>query len=142
MMLAPRPEPSPQALESPLVTTPSNPWGDERKNHQLRLRGQRPGRRQARRLSRRFARVGVETPPRRLRELLAGAPAAERELTDLNFAIIATRINREKRVAKFEQLKRRGTRSLMFAGLFLVVLNFLFCLAYVFVDLTQLAVPP
>ncbi len=101
------------------------------------MRGQILGRRQARRLSRRFARVGVETPPKRLRELLAGAPAAADELTDVNFAIIATRIDREKRIAKFKHLKRRGTRSLMFAGLVLVVLNFLFCVAYLLIDLTQ-----
>ncbi|WP_079220097.1 hypothetical protein [Mycobacterium intermedium] len=123
--------------------TPSNSWGDERRNlsHQLPVRGQILGRRQARRLCRRFACVGVHTQPRRLQELLAGAPAAERELTNVNFAIIATHLCREQRSAKIKRMKRRGTRALMFAGLLLVVLNFLFCLAYLFVDLTQQASP-
>lgn len=129
-------------LESRLVTT-SNSWGDERRNlsHQLQVRGQILGRRQARRLSRRFACVGVQTPPRRLQQLLAGAPAAESELTDINFAIIATQFHRDQRAARVKRLRRRGSRSLMFAGLLLVVLNFLFCLAYLFVDLTQQATP-
>jgi hypothetical protein len=99
------------------------------------------GRRRARRLSRRFARVGVETPPKRLQEIVAGAPAADDEVTDVNFALITTQINREERAAKFNRLKRRGTRSLIFAGLVLVVLNFLFCIAYVLLNLAQQGSP-
>ncbi|GAB7143175.1 hypothetical protein LRC484719_17630 [Mycobacterium riyadhense] len=68
-------------------------------------------------------------------------PASACELTDVNFAFIATRLLHEKRVAKFNQLKRRSTRSAIFAGLVLVVLNFLFCMAYVFVNLTQQSSP-
>ena len=46
-----------------------------------------------------------------------------------------------ERAAKFKRLKRRGTRSLLFAGLVLVVLNFLFCVAYVLLNLAQQAAP-
>jgi hypothetical protein len=95
------------------------------------------GRRRARRLSQRFARVGVETPPERLQEIVAGVPAADDEVTDVNFALIATQINREERAAKIKRLRRRGTRSLLFAGLVLVVLNFLFCIAYLLLNLTE-----
>lgn len=95
------------------------------------------GRRGARRLSKHFARVGVETPPERLQEIVAGAPAADDEVTDVNFALIATQINREERVAKFKRLKRQGINSLIFAGLILVVLNFLFCVAYLLLNLTE-----
>ncbi|BBX98870.1 hypothetical protein [Mycobacterium lacus] len=125
------------------MTTPSNPWGGERGklSHRLQMRGQPLGRRRARRLCRRFARVGVETPPGRLQAILAGAPAAENELTDVKFALIATQLNHEKRVATFKRLQRRGTRSLIFVGLFLVMLNFLFCLAYALLNLTQQAPP-
>ena len=55
--------------------------------------------------------------------------------------LIAIELNREARVAKFKRLKRRGTRSLMFAGLVLVVLNFLFCVAYVLLNLAQQTTP-
>ncbi len=73
--------------------------------------------------------------------MLAGAPIADDEVTDVNFALIAIQIDREARAAKFKRLKRRGTRSLMFAGLVLVVLNFLFCVAYVLLNLAQQAIP-
>jgi hypothetical protein len=99
------------------------------------------GHRRARRLCQRFARVGVHTGPERLRAMLAGVPVARREVTDVNFALIAMQLNREARGAKLKRLKRRGTRSLMFVGLVLVVLNFLFCLAYVLLNLAQQATP-
>ena len=73
--------------------------------------------------------------------MLAGVPVADAEVTDVNFALIAMRLNREARAAKFKRLKRQGTRSLLFAGLVLVVLNFLFCVAYVLLNLTQQATP-
>jgi hypothetical protein len=101
------------------------------------MRGHKLGRRRARRLCRSFACVGVDTSPRRLQEILAGAPAPESELTDVNFALIATQLNDEKRVCRLKDLKRRGTRSLIFAALFLVMLNFLFCMAYVLLNLTE-----
>ncbi|HUH71099.1 MAG TPA: hypothetical protein VLZ05_20840 [Mycobacterium sp.] len=124
------------------MTTPSNPWGDERRQlSQLQMRYQALGRRRARRLCQRFAGVGVQIAPERLREMLAGVPVADDEVTDVNFALIAIQINREARIAKFKRLKRRGTRSLMFAGLVLVVLHFLFCIAYVVLNLAQQATP-
>lgn len=123
----------------PAVTTPSNHWGDERRklSHQPPVRGQILGRRQARRLSQHFARVGVEAPPKRLQEMLLGAPAADEEWTDVKFALIVTQLNHEKRVAKFHRLQRRATHSLICLGLVLVALNFLICLAYILFSLTQ-----
>jgi hypothetical protein len=73
--------------------------------------------------------------------MVAGVPVADDEVTDVNFALIALRLNRETRAAKFKRFKRRGSRSLLFAGLILVVLNFLFCLAYVLLNLAQQATP-
>jgi len=69
--------------------------------------------------------------------MLAGVPGADDEVTDVRFALIASQINRETRAAKVKRLQRRGTRSLLFAGLILVVLNFLFCIAYVLLNLAQ-----
>ncbi|QUR69508.1 hypothetical protein [Mycobacterium spongiae] len=101
------------------------------------MRGKLPGRTRARRLSRSFAHVGVQLPPQRIREVLAGAPAPEPEFFDLNFAFIATQINHEKRVARFKRLRHNGIRSLIFVGLVLVVLNFLVCIAYLLLNLAQ-----
>ena len=123
--------------------TPSNPWGNDggQLSQRFQLRNQALSRRQARRLSRRFSRVGVDTPPERLRQMLAGVPVAAGEATDLNFAVIATRLRREQLSAKFKRLKRRGARSLLFIGLVLVTLNFLFCMAYALFSLTLEAAP-
>jgi hypothetical protein len=99
------------------------------------------GRRQARRLSRRFGRVGVTTPPERLQLMLAGAPAMSAEVADFNFALIAAQLKREQFGAKVRRMKRRGTRSLIFVGLVLVTLNFLFCMAYALFSMTLAASP-
>ena len=73
--------------------------------------------------------------------MLAGAPAARAEGADFNFALIATQLKREQFVAKVRRLKRRGARSLIFVGLVLVTLNFLFCMAYALFSLTLEASP-
>jgi hypothetical protein len=123
--------------------TPSNPWRNDRGqlSQRFQLRNQVLSRRQARQLSRRFARVGVNSPPERLRQMLAGVPFAAAEVADVNFAFIATQLRREQLRAKFKRLKRRGTRSLLFVGLVLITLNFLFCMAYALFSLTLEAAP-
>jgi hypothetical protein len=73
--------------------------------------------------------------------MLAGLPVAAGEVTDVNFALIAIQLKREQLIAKFERLKRRGARSLIFVGLVLVTLNFLLCMAYALFSLT-LEAPP
>jgi hypothetical protein len=103
------------------------------------MRYQIVGQRRARRMCRSFADVGVDTGPVRLQQMLAGMPVSDDEVTDVNFALIATQIKRDERSAKLKQLQRQGTRSLMFAGMILLVLNFLFCLAYVMLNLTDQA---
>lgn len=121
------------------MTTPSNPYRNERRqlSHQLQMRGHGLGRRQARRLSRRFAVVGVDIQPTRLQQLIIGSPVAGKEMVDVNFALIAMQFNREKRVAKSTHLKRRCNHAIICTGLMLVALNFLFCVAYLFFSLTQ-----
>jgi hypothetical protein len=73
--------------------------------------------------------------------MLSGMPVAADEATDVHFALIAIQFNREESAAKIRDLKRRGIRSLMFAGLVLVVLNFLLCVAYLLLNLAQQATP-
>jgi hypothetical protein len=81
----------------------------------------------------------VDAAPYRLQQLVAGAPVPDDEVTDVHFALIATQIKRDERSAKFGRLQRRGTRLLLFLGLVLVMLNFLCCVAYLLVSLTQQA---
>ena len=89
-------------------------------------------RRQARRLSRRFDGVGVVIPATRLRQLAAGARAGDAELTDVSFALAATEIQREQRLARLKRSQRRAVRWLIVAGLVLLLLNALLCMAYLF----------
>lgn len=88
-----------------------------------------------------FERVGVRTAPDRVQEMLAGAPLAADEVVDVNFALIALRFDRETRAARYKRLKRQGTRSMLFAGLVLVVLNLLMCMAYVLLNLAEQGTP-
>lgn len=74
--------------------------------------------------------------------MLEGAPLAAHELMNVNFALIAIRLDRELRAARYKRLRQRGTRSLMFAGLVMVVLNFLVCMAYLLLlNLTEQSAP-
>ena len=86
--------------------------------------------------------MGVRTSPQRLRQLSAGAPAADDELANLNFAWIATRIAGESRVSVRRRRYSAGARSLIFVGLVLVALNFLICTAYLMLSLTEQLPPP
>jgi hypothetical protein len=125
------------------MTNRSHPCGNERGrlSHQLDMRGEVLGRRRARRLCHRFARVGIETSPDRLRAMAAGAPVAASEEADVRFALIAAEIDREDRITKYKQLRREGTRSLLIAGMTLLALNFLLCAAYALLNLAQQSAP-
>ncbi|ORB16305.1 hypothetical protein BST37_07060 [Mycobacterium noviomagense] len=119
------------------MTIPANLWTDERgrRRHRLPGRDQVLSRRRARQMSRRFADVGVGIPAVRLQAIAAGAPAASSELVDVQFALAASQIQREERVAKFHRTRRRGIQCLLVAGLILAALNLLLCMAYVFISL-------
>lgn len=120
-----------------------SPWGNERGklSHQLDMNGEVLGRRHARRLCHRFARVGVETSPARLRAMLAGAPCPASEEANVRFALIAAELDREARCAKYRQMRRDGARSLLIAGMTLLALNFLLCAAYALLNLAQQSSP-
>jgi hypothetical protein len=92
-------------------------------------------RRQARRLSRRFDGVGVAIPAMRLQQIAAGASAGDDELTDVSFALTATELQREERHAKLKRSQRRAVRWLIVAGLTLLLLNSLLCMAYLLLSL-------
>ena len=86
-------------------------------------------------MSRQFGDVGVAIPATRLRQIAAGACAGDDELTDVSFAIAATEIQHEQRLARLKRNQRRVVRWLIVAGLVLLLLNSLLCMAYLFFSL-------
>jgi hypothetical protein len=86
-------------------------------------------------MSRRFAGVGVKIPAARLRQITAGAPCASDEFVDVNFALAATAMKREQRLARVKRSQRRVTRWLLVAGLVLAALNVLVCMGLAFISL-------
>ena len=110
----------------PLVTSPSQ---------RILMQDRALTRGQARRLSRQFGDVGVAIPATRLRQIAAGACAGDDELMDVSFAIAATEIQQEQRLARLKRNQRRVVRWLIVAGLVLLLLNSLLCMAYLFFSL-------
>lgn len=98
-------------------------------------------RRQARRLSRRFGGVGVAIPAMRLQQIAAGASAGDDEWTDVSFALTATELQREERIAKLKRIRRRVVRWLIFAGLVLLAMHSLLIVAYLVFTLALHAFP-
>lgn len=86
-------------------------------------------------MSRRFADVGVCIPAARLREITAGAPFRCNESVDVNFALAATEIKREQRLARARRARYRAIHALIVAGLVLAALNLLICIGYAFISL-------
>ncbi|ORV45506.1 hypothetical protein AWC02_13095 [Mycolicibacter engbaekii] len=86
-------------------------------------------------MSRRFAAVGVRIPPARLREMAVGAPLASRESVDVAFALAATELQHEQRLARARRNRRRVMNALIMAGLMIAALNLLICMGYVFISL-------
>lgn len=127
------------AAEFDFVTTPWNPLMDEWASRQRRVRSthQVLSRRHARRMSRSFAGVGVAILPARLRQIAAGAAFANGELTQVEFALIATSIQRERRHTKFQRLRRRCIQWLLVAGLILAALNLLITMLYIMLSVTN-----
>jgi hypothetical protein len=119
------------------MTTPSNLWGDEwgRAPRRLPAVDQMLSRRRARRMSRRFAGVGVGIAAARLQEIAAGGLVAPDEMVDVDFALAAIEIKRADRLAKIKRNQRRSIQWLIVAGMVLTALNLLVCMAYVFVTL-------
>jgi len=94
-----------------------------------------------RRLSRRFAMVGVDIPATRLRQIADGDPATESELVDVGFALVATASLAEDRRVKRGRARRRALHWAVVAGALVVALNLLACLGFVLYLLAQQAHP-
>lgn len=119
------------------MTISSDPWGNRsaRTSHGFQVRDQVLSRRRARRMSRRFAGVGVGISATRLQEIAAGAPFVPDELMDFNFALAATGIEQEVRLAKSKRRRRQVIHWLIVTGMVLAALNLLLCMTYLFVIL-------
>ena len=92
-------------------------------------------------MSRHFAGVGVGIPAARLREIASGAPVDSDEWVDVMFGLAASEIKREERLAKIARSRRRGTHWLIVAGMGLVALNALLCMACALFAFMQHASP-
>lgn len=92
-------------------------------------------------MSRRFADVGVCISTARLREITAGAPFRCNESVDVNFALAATAIKREQRLARAKRTRHRAVHGLIVAGLILAALNLLICIGYAFISLALHELP-
>ena len=109
------------------MTAPSHPI----------LAGRKFSRRRLRRLSRRFAGVGVDVSAARLAEIAAGHPASEDEMIDVAFAETATRIRVEQRRAKQGRAKRRCVHSAVVVGGTVVALTVLIGLGLAFILMAE-----
>ena len=94
-----------------------------------------------RRLSRRFATVGVVIPAALLRQIADGDPATESELVDVSFALVATATLAADRRAIRSRARRRCLYWLVVTGALLTALNLLACLGFVLYLLAQQAHP-
>jgi len=92
-------------------------------------------------MSRHFAGVGVGIPAARLREIASGAPVDSDEWVDVIFGLTASEIKREERSAKIARSRRRGTHWLIVAGMVLVALNALLCMACALLTFMEHASP-
>ncbi len=124
------------------MTARSHPWSDQpwsdqwqRPPHRLHVQGELLDRWWARRMSRRFADVGVTIPAARLREITAGAPFGSDEAIEVNFALAATEIKRQQRRARVKRTRNRAMHWLIVAGLVVAALNLLICMGYIFISL-------
>ncbi|MGV0743752.1 hypothetical protein [Mycolicibacterium sp. XJ870] len=79
-------------------------------------------------MSRRFAGVGVAITAARLREIAAGAPASDAELTNVEFGVMACELMHDKHLAKIERGKRSCTMCLVVVGMSLVMFSSLLCI--------------
>lgn len=86
-------------------------------------------------MSRRFAGVGVRIPPGRLREMALGAPLASEESVDYAFALAATEIKQEQRLARARRNRQRLMNALVVAGVMIASLNLLICMGYLVISL-------
>ena len=73
----------------------------------------------------------------RLREIASGAPVDTDEWVDVIFGLTASEIKHEQRVATFARARRRGMHWLIVAGMVVVGLNMLVCMALALFMLTQ-----
>ncbi len=107
----------------------------------LGFAGRPVGRRRLRRLSRRFAGVGVHVPPDRLAAIAAGQPASDDELFNVAFAETATLFRCEQRRARRCRMKRRGVHAAIVFAAMVLALAAVLCLGSVFFLLAVHATP-
>ena len=90
-------------------TTPAHFTSSLRKAHVI-VTGKSLTPRQARRMSRDFARVGVDMSAERLRDISAGAAAGDDEWADIEFALVASGSRDQEHQERLDRLDQRTRR--------------------------------
>ncbi|MDR3659587.1 MAG: hypothetical protein P4L86_04095 [Mycobacterium sp.] len=91
----------------------------------------------ARRMSRRFAAVGVLIDPGRLQQIAAGADTIGNEYIDVTFAMVAMTYAVDNRSAKRARARRQTTRGLLVAGMVVLSLCMLIAMAVAILSMVQ-----
>ncbi|WP_238390574.1 MULTISPECIES: hypothetical protein [unclassified Mycolicibacterium] len=86
-------------------------------------------------MSRRFAGVGVGIAAARLREIASGAPAADAELADVEFAFVAGELMHDERLAKLQRGKRLCMTGLVVVCMGLIIFSSLLCMVVLLLSL-------
>ncbi|MDV3125796.1 hypothetical protein M1247_12785 [Mycobacterium sp. 21AC1] len=92
-------------------------------------------------MSRRFSGVGVCIAAARLREIAAGAPAADTELANVEFAVLASELRHDEQVAAVKRYKRQCVRWLVVAVVCLAMLGSLICITWLQLSLAMHTAP-
>ncbi|MDH6244112.1 hypothetical protein [Mycobacterium sp. OTB74] len=94
-------------------------------------------RRQARRLSRRFAAVGVKVEPGRLQQISSGAPTIGSEHVDVTFAMAVAELSEESRTSRLSRTRQRAWYGLLIGAMVLLSLAALIAMAMGIVSMVQ-----
>jgi hypothetical protein len=92
-------------------------------------------------MSRRFSGVGVGIAAARLREIASGAPAADAELADVEFAFVAGELMHDERLAKLQRSKRLCISWLVITGMGLIMFGSLLCMVLLLLSLMMHTTP-
>lgn len=92
-------------------------------------------------MSRRFAGVGVAIDPARLRQISSGAPAANAEVTNVEFAVVACELMQDQRFSKLARGKQRCIEWLVVIVMGVVMFGALLCATVLMLSLMSHSTP-
>ncbi|OBG87966.1 hypothetical protein A5699_18275 [Mycobacterium sp. E802] len=125
------------------MTTPSSAYGGgwRHQPHAMTTLDHRLSRRQARQMSRRFAGVGVAIDAARLRQISSGAPAANAELTNVEFAVVACELMQDQHLSRLTRGKQHCLEWLVVLIMGLIMFGALVCATVLMLSLMSHSTP-